>query len=110
MKKLRFNIQTEQKFSEKLDEKTLRSYKSWYEKLYEFGDYNSLRTLSFDTILDFYNYLLNEKEYSPSSLRVANAALRFLYLEIYKKKYRFDNIKLPRTEKKNTYFYIKKRY
>lgn len=99
MKKLKFNSQTEQKFSEKVDDKTLQTYKSWYEQLFEFSDYSSLRSLKFNTIQDFYFFLINEKKYSPSSLRVANAALRFLYLEIFKTKYGFDKIKLPRVEK-----------
>jgi site-specific recombinase XerD len=99
MKKLRFNIQTEQKFSEKLDERTLQSYKSWYEKLFEFCNYSALRSIKFETICDFYDFLINEKKYSPSSLHVANAALRFLYLEVYNIKHGFDKIKLPRIER-----------
>ncbi|CAH8286259.1 site-specific recombinase XerD [Mariniflexile fucanivorans] len=99
MKKLRFNKQTEQKFSEKLDEKTLQSYRSWYDQLYKFSDYSPLRTLKFEIISDFFDFLLNEKKYSPSSMRIANAALRFLYLEVFKIKHSFDKIKLPRIEK-----------
>lgn len=99
MKKLRFNKQTEQKFSEKVDDKTLQTYKAWYDQLYEFSDYSSLRSLKFKTIQDFFDFLINEKKYSPSSLHVANAALRLLYLEIFKIKYSFDKIKLPRIER-----------
>lgn len=99
MKKLKFNKQTEQKFSAKVDDKTLQSYKSWYEQLFEFSDYSSLRSLKFNTIQDFFEFLINEKKYSPSSLHVANAALRLLYLEIFKIKHGFDKIKLPRIER-----------
>lgn len=98
-KKLRFNKQTEEKFSKRVDKRTLRNYKSWFEQLYEFNDYQNLRSIHFDTIKSFFNYLEKEKEYSPSSLHIANAAIRFLYLEIFNIKYAFEKIKLPRIER-----------
>jgi site-specific recombinase XerD len=98
-KKLRFNKQTEDKFSEKLDKRTLQSYKSWFEQLYEFNNYQNLRAIHFDKIKSFFHHLENEKGYSPSSLHIANAAIRFLYLEIFNIKYAFEKIKLPRIER-----------
>ncbi len=101
MKKLRFNIQTEQKFKEKLDARTYQSYKAWCDQLYEFCGYKALRSIKIQEINDFFDYLINEKNYSPSSLHVANAAIRFLYSEILNIKYNFDHIKTPYIEREN---------
>lgn len=99
MKKLRFNIQTEARFKEKLDDRTLQSYKSWFEQLYEYTEQTALRKIKIEQIISFFDYLMNDKKYSPSSLHVANAAIRFLYLEILNINYSFDKIKLPRIER-----------
>lgn len=100
MEKLRYSSQLEQRFLESgVDEKTLQSYKSWYDQLYEFCNYESLDLVKFDTIVDFFYSLENEKGYSPSSLRVAISAIRYLYLEIFNIKYHFEKIRLPRVER-----------
>lgn len=100
MEKLQYSSQLEQRFLESgVDKKTLQSYKSWYDQLYEFCDYESLDSVKFDTIVDFFNSLENEKGYSPSSLHVAISAIRFLYLEIFNIKFQFETIRLPRIER-----------
>jgi len=100
MEKLQYSSQLEQRFLESgVDKKTLQSYKSWYDQLYEFCDYESLDSVKFDTIVDFFNSLEIEKGYSPSSLHVAISAIRFLYLEIFNIKFQFETIRLPRIER-----------
>lgn len=100
MKKLRFNIQTEKRFTESgIDSKTLQSYKSWFQQLYDYSNHSALRTIKFETIVDFFEFLQKDKGYGPSSLHVAISALRYLYFEIYNIKYSFNKIKLPRFER-----------
>ena len=101
MKKLRFNIQTEDKFKEKLDKKTYQSYKAWYDQLHEFCGYKGLRNIKIQEIDKFFDYLINEKKYSPSSIHVAIAAIRFLYSEILNIGFNFDHIKTPFIEREN---------
>ncbi|MBZ9650709.1 Shedu anti-phage system protein SduA domain-containing protein [Psychroflexus montanilacus] len=101
MKKLRFNIQTEKKFKEKLDTKTYQSYKAWYDQLHEYCGYKALRTIKIQEINNFFDYLINKRKYSPSSIHVAIAALRFLYSEILKIGFNFDHIKTPIIEREN---------
>lgn len=98
-KSLRFNKQTELKFLERLDKRTIQTYKPWLQQLYEFNDFNNLRDVNFDKIKSFFYYLENDKDYSPSSLYIAFNAVKFLYLEIYSIKHSFEKIKLPRIER-----------
>lgn len=100
MKKLQFSKQIEKRFSDSgVDARILQSYKSWYEQLYEFCDYESLRSIKFESIVDFFDFLETKKGYSPSSLHVAITAIRYLYLEIFNIKYSFEKIRLPRIER-----------
>lgn len=101
MKKLRFNIQTEQKFKDKLDARTYKSYRAWCDQLYEYTGYKPLRSIKIQEINNFFHYLINEKKYSPSSLHIAIAAIRFLYSEILNVKYNLDHIKTPYIEREN---------
>jgi site-specific recombinase XerD len=100
MKKLQYNSQLEQKFLESgIDEKTLQSYKSWYDQLYKFCDYELLDSVKFETIVAFFDFLENNKGYSPPTLHGAMTAIRYLYLKIFNIKYSFEKIKLPRIER-----------
>ena len=100
MEKLQYSNQIEQRFLESgVDEKTLQSYKSWYNQLYEFCDYELLDAVKFETIVDFFDFLENNKGYSPPTLHSAMTAIRYLYLKIFKIKYSFEKIRLPRIER-----------
>lgn len=100
MEKLQYSSQIEQRFLESgVDEKTLQSYKSWFDQLYEFCNYKPLDSVSFENIVDFFNSLENEKEYSPPTLHVAKTAIRYLYIKIFNIKYSFEKIRLPSIER-----------
>ena len=100
MKKLKFNIAIEKKFEEShYKERTIGQFKTWYEKLYEFSNFQSLSTVSFKAISDFIDYLSNETDYSVSSVRQAISSLEFLYNSVYGKNYHFSDIKIRRPER-----------
>lgn len=100
MKKLKFNIAIEKKFEDShYKERTIGQFKTWYEKLYEFSNFQSLSTVSFKVISDFIAYLSNETDYSVSSVRQAISSLEFLYNSVYGKNYHFSDIKIRRPER-----------
>lgn len=100
MKKLKFNIAIERKFDEShYKSRTIGQFKTWYEKLYEFSNFQSLSTISFKVISDFIDYLSNETDYSVSSVRQAISSLEFLFNSVYGKNYHFSEIKIRRPER-----------
>ena len=100
MKKLKFNIAIEKKFEEshyKL--RTIGQFKTWYNKLYEFSNFQSLSSIPFTIVSDFISHLSNETDYSVSSVRQAISSLEFLYNSVYGKNYHFSVIKIRRPKR-----------
>ena len=86
-----------------IDLGTFHSYSLWYDKLYDFSNGTTLRRIKFDVLKDFMKYLEESKDYSLSSLHVALASLRFLYNELFKVKYKFEEIRLPQIQREIPY-------
>ncbi|MDP2363619.1 MAG: site-specific integrase [Ignavibacteria bacterium] len=70
-----------------------QTQKSYLHHLNLFLDYfkiNSVSNIDSKFLLNYFNYLKEEKKFSYSSMKQALASVRFLYLEVLKKETNFD--------------------
>jgi site-specific recombinase XerD len=80
--------------------KTIKSYKSCIRGLINFSSPRHPRELKNEDIRGYLLYLIEHEHVAASTVNQVFNALRFLYVELYKKPFTVDSIPRPRKEKK----------
>ncbi len=80
--------------------KTLKSYRSWLRSFVKFFSPRHPRELSGVDIRQYFLYLIEQKRLSVGSVNQAFNAIRFLYVELYKKPFVVDNLPRPLKDEK----------
>ncbi|MDE3059210.1 MAG: phage integrase N-terminal SAM-like domain-containing protein, partial [Bacteroidota bacterium] len=70
--------------------KTFKAYKSWLRNLTSYFSPRHPRELTNDDIRNYLLHLIDEKKLAASTVNQAFNAIRFLYVELYKKSFVID--------------------
>ncbi|MDE3056575.1 MAG: phage integrase N-terminal SAM-like domain-containing protein [Bacteroidota bacterium] len=89
--------------------KTIKAYKSCIRTLTTYAAPKHPRDLTNNELRQFFIHLVEEKKLSTGTISQTINALRFLYVELYKKPFALNGLRRPRKERKLPVFFQKQK-